>query len=241
METITEMSAAPAPTFVPVPIAELRPETPELFHLTLKAPAEFLSAYTVPGQYVQIQMEGLKPGFFAIASPPHKEQLEFLIKRGAPAADAIAARKPGESLNVTAPSGKGYALQHAHGRDVYVVGVGSGMAPLRALMHTLLKQRSDFGAIHFLYGARKVAHVPYANDVKVWERDGVNVTLACSQPDPGTWSGATGHIQDVFRGTRPTVAANSTVFVCGMKPMVEGVKATFAELGLASDRVFQNF
>jgi NAD(P)H-flavin reductase len=235
------MSSPTPPAFHPVPIAELRDETPELFHLTLQAPAEFLSAYTIPGQYVQMQLEPHKPGFFAIASGPSKERLEFLIKRGAPAADAIAAKKPGETLHVTAPSGKGYALMQAQGRDVYLVGVGSGLAPLRALMHTLLSRRSDYGKIHLLYGARKSHFFPYSTEVKQWANAGVAVTQVCSRPDAGSWSGATGHVQDYFKSTRPTVAAGSAVFVCGMKPMVEGVKAVFGEFGIGSDRIFQNF
>lgn len=235
------MTQPTPPAYVPVPVAEVRDETPELFHLTLKAPPEFLSAYTVPGQYVQMQLDTHKPGFFAIASGPSKERLEFLIKRGSPTADAIAAKRPGESLSVTAPAGKGYALQQAHGRDVYLFGVGSGLAPLRALMHTLLARRADYGKIHLLYGARTSGHFPYSAELKQWAGAGVDITQVCSRPEAGTWSGATGHVQDHFKTLRPTVAPGSAVFVCGMKPMVEGVKTVLGELGVGADRVFQNF
>src|SRR5476651_73650 len=144
------MSTPAAPVFVLLIIDEIRAETSELIHLSLIAPPEFLKAYSVPGQYVQIAIEGMKPSFFAIANGPSSERLEFLIKRGSPAAEIIAAKKPGDSLQVSAPAGKGYPLVHAQGRDVYVIGVGSGIAPLRALMHTIMARRTDFAHIHFL-------------------------------------------------------------------------------------------
>jgi NAD(P)H-flavin reductase len=227
--------------FVPAQIHELRAETPEHVHFELAAPPEFLSAYTIPGQYVQIQIqtEGLKPAFFAMASGPARERFEFLVKRGSPIGAAIASRKSGETLHLTAPAGKGYPLAQGTGRDVFLVGSGTGISPLRSLMHTLLSRRAEFGRIVFLYGARKTSHVPYSAEAEQWKAAGVQTACIISQPDAGTWNGPTGHVQKLIADSRPN--ATSAVFVCGQKPMVEGVKAAFAELGVGAERIFQNF
>src|SRR5579864_9498014 len=119
------MSTPTPPVFVPAKIHELRAETPEHVHFELAAPPESLSAYTVPGQYLQVQVQslaGLKPAFFAMASGPARERFEFLVKRGSPIGAAIAAQKSGEMLHVTAPTGKGYPLAQGMGRDVFLVG-----------------------------------------------------------------------------------------------------------------------
>jgi sulfhydrogenase subunit gamma (sulfur reductase) len=228
-------------SFHKVAVAEMRNETPELLHLALRNPgAEFHAAYTAPGQYIQIRHGDLKPGFFALASGPKHGQVELLIKRGSPLTNIIADLRVGDLIEATVPQGKGYPLEQAKGRDVYLVGVGSGMAPLRALMHELLRERSAYGRIAFVYGARASGAFPYANEVDSWKNYDVDVTCACSQPAAGTWSGPVGRVQACL-AAREKVDAQSAVFVCGMKPMVEDVKAAFAKLGLADGRVFQNF
>lgn len=232
------MSQAP---FTDVRVVEVRQETPEHVHVALDVPDELLRAYTIPGQYIKIQVDGQKPGFFAIACGPTRERLELLIKTGSPVASIIAAKKAGESLSISAPEGKGYALDRAKGQSIFVVGVGSGLAPLRALMHTLLKTKDEYGHLHLYYGARKSTHIPYALELNTWATEGVRVTMVCSQPDHGTWSGEVGRIQNVLRARKPAVDANSAVFICGMKAMVEDVTAAFGELGLSRERIFQNF
>ncbi|HYF50531.1 MAG TPA: hypothetical protein VEJ63_14060 [Planctomycetota bacterium] len=228
-------------SFTSVAMASIRNETPDLVHIELAAPQALLNAYSVPGQYIQIQHGDLKPGFFALASGPHDGRLELLIKRGAPLADAITAKKAGDTLAITAPQGKGYPLAEALGRDVFLAGVGSGIAPLRALMHEMLSRRSEFKAITFLYGARTCDAFPYEKEVSTWSSQGVTVIQSCSRPAEGTWDGATGRIQQALKAQKPKVNADSAVFVCGMKPMVEELKSVFGELGLSPGRVFQNF
>src|SRR5258708_34404599 len=123
-------------------VAEARPETPELTHLRLRElPQTYISGYRVPGQYVQVKIGEHKPGFFALACGPGEPHIELLIKRGSPIGDELAHVNAGEALSVSAPMGKGYPLERAFGRDVYVVGVGSGIGPLRALIHPLIIDR----------------------------------------------------------------------------------------------------
>jgi NAD(P)H-flavin reductase len=64
------------------------------------------------------------------------------------------------------------------------------------------------------------------------------------QISQGSWQGATGHVQDVLRSRRtqaPAISAQSAVYVCGPKPMVEELKPLLQEMGLDAGRVFQNF
>jgi sulfhydrogenase subunit gamma (sulfur reductase) len=222
-------------------LAEIHNETPELLHLSLQEPGpEFRAAYTVPGQYIQIRHGDLKPGFFALASGPKHKDVDLLIKRGSPLTNIIAEMRAGDAVEATVPQGKGYPLAQAKGRDVFLVGVGSGIAPLRALMHELLRERSAYGRIVFVYGARASNAFPYAAEVQSWKSQNVDVTCACSQPAAGTWSGPVGRVQACL-AAREKVDAQSAVFVCGMKPMVEDVKTAFTKLGLADGRIFQNF
>lgn len=229
------------PVFHDLEVIARRQETPELTHLAVRAPADFISAYQIPGQYAQIRHGEMKPGFFALASAPGQSQFEFLIKKGSPLADALVAVLPGQTLSISLPQGKGYPLAQAQGRDVFLVGVGSGLAPLRALLQQLLKDRANYKRLALLYGCRSANAFPYSTELDAWATQGVDVTRVCSQPAVGTWEGPVGRVQQILLSRKPAIAADSVVFACGMKPMVEDVKAAVAQLGVPPERVFQNF
>ncbi|MBI3832003.1 MAG: NAD-binding oxidoreductase [Planctomycetes bacterium] len=236
------MTQAQGPAFHPVAISETGPATRELVRLVLAGPpAELLAAYTSPGQYMQIREGEGKPGFFAIACGPGQDRIEFLIKRGSPLADAIAAKRAGEHLSISAPAGKGYPMAEARGRDVVLFAAGSGIAPLRAVIHAMLKDRGAFKRVRLFYGARSAEAFAFAEEIEAWGSAGIEVTRACSQPGAQGWTGSCGHVQDAFRAARLELDSGACVFACGMKGMVEGVKAACEACGVPAARVFQNF
>jgi NAD(P)H-flavin reductase len=223
-------------------LLETRAETPELTHLKLQGGAGgFHQAHSAPGQYVQIKHGDLKPGFFAIANAPDGKCVELLVKRGTPLADAICSKAAGDVLAASMPQGKGYALSHAHGRDVLVVGVGSGIAPLRSLMQTLLMDKASYGRITFVYGARCVAGFPYMAEMDEWRRRGADVVCVCSQPGGDAWNGPVGRVHHAILSRHQKLPSDTAVFACGMKSMVEDLKNACAQLGVGADRVLQNF
>lgn len=229
------------PVFHSLALAEVRPETDELVYLALtQVPAELAAVHTAAGQYVQIQEGEGKPGFFALACGPGRGRFEFLIKRGAPLADALAAKKAGDAIRLSAPAGKGYPLAQAEGKDVCLFAAGSGIAPLRAAVHAILKDRAKYGKVSLYYGVRAAKGFAFAEEMKTWAAQGVEVHRVCSQPAPGSWDGATGHVQKLLGERKPDLS-KACAFACGMKGMVEGVKAACAELGLPPERVYQNF
>lgn len=228
------------PAFHSLAVREIRAESPELTHLTLEAPASVLQAHTSPGQYVQVDVPGQKPGFFAIANEPGSASLELLVKRGGPVADYITARQAGETLAVSAPAGKGYPLDQARGKTLVLVGVGSAMAPLRAVLRTVLRRRTDFGTIHFYYGAREAGWVPYSAEVHALAASNIAFHPAWSAFNAdGSFTGE--RVQDALLREKPELPPDSAVFVCGMKSMVADVTAAVSQLGVPAARVFQNF
>ncbi|MBE7463283.1 MAG: oxidoreductase [Planctomycetes bacterium] len=230
-----------APAFHAVPIAERRDETPDLVHIVLNdLPAELRSAYTTPGQYVQIQEGEGKPGFFALANGPARGRFEFLIKRGAPLADALAAKRAGEALRISAPAGKGFPLHEAAGRDLVLLGVGSGLAPLRAVVHAVIDGALKPKSVRFVYGARSAEHLPLRAEAEGWSRQGVAFEATCSRPAAGSWAGPCGRVQTLLEQAAP-LPADGCVFACGMKEMVLDAKRILAARGLPESRVFLNF
>ncbi len=183
-------------------------------------------------------------GFFALASAPNPTgKADLLIKHGGKVADAAIARaRPGATLAVTEPFGKGFPVEEAAGRDVLLFAAGSGIGPIRALVQHVISRREDFDLVTLFYGQRRGAEFAYRGEHLAWERRGVRVVL-CPSGEDDAWQGVRGRVQEVartlgFGGARP---ASAVAFVCGMTAMVEDVRRTLSEAGVPPARVHANF
>lgn len=207
-------------------------------HLMLEAPGPYAFGY---GQYVQIAPDGHKPGYFAVASPPEQTRtLEFLVKEGPGAAGALYAARPGDTFRVSGPMGPGFPREDLLGRNVMLIGVGSGIAPLRSVIGSILRDREAYGErVMLIYGARTPFHIPFRSEIAKW-RAQIEVYKAMSRPEDADWSGYVGYVQEIVEGLdiprRGTIAC-----VCGMSAMVDAVRRTLASLGIPEDDVRLNF
>jgi 2-polyprenylphenol hydroxylase and related flavodoxin oxidoreductases len=79
----------------------------------------------------------------------------------------------------------------AAGRDIVIVAGGIGLAPLRPVVLTALADRSRYGRIVLLVGARTPGDLLYTDELERWRRDGVEVAVTVDRADSG-WSGRSG-------------------------------------------------
>jgi sulfhydrogenase subunit gamma (sulfur reductase) len=218
-------------------------ETPTLRALRLTLEPEQARGHVRPGQVVKIHT-AVGDAYFALASAPSAAGvIDLLVKRGGKVADAALAKaSPGAALDVTAPFGKGFPVEEAHGRDVLLFAAGSGIAPIRSLVQHVIAHREQFGRATLFYGQRHHGDFAYVKEHLAWERGGVRVVL-CPSAQDDAWPGVRGRVQEVartlaFGGSPPE---RTVAFVCGMTAMVEEVRSTLADAGIARERVHLNF
>ena len=223
------------------PVVRWWAETARISSLRL-ALGPFGAQHRVPGQVLKLRVDGAGESYFALASAPSPDgHAEVLLKRGGKVADLVIERCP-ETVDVTAPFGRGFPVAEADGRDVLLFAAGSGIAPIRAVVQHVMAERSRFGRVDLFYGERQDADFAYRGEESAWQRAGVRVIKCASRPS-SAWGDGRGHVQDVARqvGFGDLRIERAVAFVCGMKPMVTGVRELLAERGLAGDRVHLNF
>lgn len=218
-------------------------ETASLRGIRFAPPASAAHAHVRPGQVVKVRTPSGE-AFFALASAPDPGgTAELLVKRGGRVADeAIAAATAGAALEVTSPFGKGFPVEEAEGRDVLLFAAGSAIGPIRALLQHLTAHRNRFGRVTLFYGQRRGAEFAYRAEYLDWERRGVRVVL-CPSGEDDAWQGVRGRVQEVARslaygGSSPE---ETVAFVSGMSAMIEDVRRTLSEAGVAPERVHANF
>lgn len=121
--------------------------------------------------------------------------------------------------------------QVAPSRNLVFIATGTGLAPYMSMLRTHLGRETDrkFAVIH---GARYARDLGYRDELFHLQRDHANFTYlpVISRPEPGTWQGATGHLQDFWAtgalerawGFKPA-AADTDFFLCGNPAMVEAM------------------
>lgn len=194
-----------------------------------------------PGQVALLEVGEAGRAYFAIASAPEDDELEFLVKlSGDPASKALYAMRPGDSVRLAEIAGHGFDLTAQEGRDLVFVAMGTGVAPLRSALRSVLPRAERFGQIVVLYGVRTPEDFCYRDEVESWKSAGVELRQVISRPDGYEWSGQTGYVQSLLDNVLPSLS-DPVALVCGSREMIGQTRDRLREMGFEPDRILTNY
>jgi sulfhydrogenase subunit gamma (sulfur reductase) len=194
-----------------------------------------------PGQVALLRVGGAGAAHFAIASAPADNELEFLVKlSNDPVARALYETGPGGRVELIELAGHGFVLEEQEGRDLVFVAMGTGVAPLRSALRSVLRRPERYGQIVVLYGARTPEDFCYQDEVESWKAAGVELRQVVSQPDGYEWAGSTGYVQSLLDNVLPTLSA-PLALVCGSREMIEHTRDRLREMGLPPESILTNY
>ena len=178
--------------------------------------------------------------YFAFASAPEDEELEFLVKRASGASAAIYEMREGDRVELLEVVGHGFALDEQRGRDLVFVAMGTGVAPLRSALRHVLTRPDDFGQLVVLYGARTPDDFCYRDETEIWEAAGVELRQVVSRPDGHDWYGPTGYVQSLLDHVLPDLSA-PVALVCGSREMIQQTRDRLQQMGFAPETILTNY
>jgi NAD(P)H-flavin reductase len=194
-----------------------------------------------PGQVALLEVEGAGRAYFAIASAPEDDELEFLVKRSNDAAGkSLYELGPGDSVRLVEIAGHGFDLTAQEGRDLVFVAMGTGVAPLRSALRSVLPRAERFGQIVVLYGVRTPEDFCYRDETDIWKAAGVELRQVISRPDGYEWAGSTGYVQSLLDHVLPTLS-DPVALVCGSREMIEQTRDRLHEMGFEPERILTNY
>jgi NAD(P)H-flavin reductase len=125
----------------------------------------------------------------------------------------------------------GYFVLRNPGRDAVFVATGTGIAPFRSM----LKAHLGHGAHQrytLVFGVRFEANLLYREEFEALERRHPNFEFwpTITRPDEG-WSGRRGRVQ-AHLGEALETNRDVDVYICGMREMVDEVRALLKGFGL---------
>ncbi len=142
--------------------------------------------------------------------------------------------RAGDSLELRGPIGGYFVWGPDDGGPLLLVGGGSGIVPLMAM----LRHRRDAGsdaAARLLYSSRTLEDVIYRDELDTL---GAEVTQTLTRAQPPGWTGYGRRVDSaMLAGVAWPAADDPRVFVCGPTPFVETVASALVELGYPPQRV----
>ena len=194
-----------------------------------------------PGQVALLEVDEAGRAYFAIASAPEDEELEFLVKLSEePASRAVYEMRPGGRVRLVELTGHGFDLEALKGRDLVFVAMGTGVAPLRSALRSVLRRADDFGQVVILYGVRTPEDFCYRDEIETWRAAGVELRQVVSRPDGYEWAGSIGYVQSLLDNVLPTLS-DPVALVCGSREMIEQTRDRLHEMGFEPERILTNY
>ncbi|HYP52376.1 MAG TPA: hypothetical protein VEQ42_02485 [Pyrinomonadaceae bacterium] len=194
-----------------------------------------------PGQVAVLKVSDERPSYFALASAPEDDELEFLIKHSASGPGRLVYEmRAGDRVELRQIVGRGFDLGALRGRDLVFVAMGTGVAPLRSALRTALRHAPEYGRMFVLYGARTPDDFCYRDEIEEWKSAGVEMRQVVSRPDGFEWSGPTGYVQSLLDHVLPELS-NPAALVCGSREMIEQTRERLARMGFAPEDILTNY
>jgi ferredoxin-NADP reductase len=212
-------------------IADVRPETPRVKTIVLDVPD--WPGHRA-GQHVDIRLTA-EDGYqaersYSIASPPEVEHVELTVEGledGEVSPYLTDEARPGDELEIRGPVGGWFVWDPNHPGPVLLVGGGSGVVPLMAMV----RQRGTVPTT-LLYSARSLEDVIYREELECLEGDGLDVALTLTRAQPEGWTGYSRRVDaELLAEVAPPPQERPLAFVCGPTPFVEAVALALVELG----------
>jgi NAD(P)H-flavin reductase len=236
MAGATERAHATAP-LLPQPwrVAEAWRETGDVVTLALEPAGVSSACDWQPGQFNMLYPFGVGEVPISVSGGT-AQRLLHTIREVGPVTRALAALGPGSVVGLRGPFGTAWPLERARGRDLVIAAGGIGLAPLRALVDAVCRDRDAFGQVAVLYGTRSPADQLYGPDLDRWRRAGLQVETTVDHAD-ADWRGNVGVVTTLVRRVRFD-GPHTTAFLCGPEIMMRFMARELEQAGVAAEQVW---
>jgi ferredoxin-NADP reductase len=179
---------------------------------------------------------------YSIASAPEDQRIVLTVERledGEVSPYLTDVLMAGDKLELRGPIGGYFAWETADGGPLLLIGGGSGVVPLMAM----LRHRAAVKSIvptRLLYSSRSYEEIIYRKELEnlAARDDSLTVIHTLTRSRPEGWSGYGRRIDaEMLAELAPSPNESPLAFLCGPTPLVEAVAAALVDLGHDPARV----
>jgi len=222
-------------------IHDVREETHDIltFTMALRDPALQRGYSFRPGQFNMVGFPGIGEAAISLSSDPgvcfafqHTFRIVGDVTR------AMARLRPGDVMGVRGPFGRPWPMEEALGKDLLVIGGGSGMASLRSPLEEALRRRYEYGEITILYGAKTPRDLLFTADFDRWSSQRTTkLLLTVDRTDGLEWRHHVGVVPTLLDSVALS-PETTRVFLCGPEVMMHFVLIGLQKRGFPGRHIF---
>jgi ferredoxin-NADP reductase len=196
------------------------------------------------GQHVDVRLTAddgyVAERSYSIASPAQSAQVDLTVERlddGEVSPYLTDVLMKGDRIELRGPVGGYFVWEPPQGGPVLLVGGGSGVVPLMAMLRTRAAAGSD-ADMRLLLSWRSWDDVIYRDELERLDGNGVKVVHTLTRAQPPGWTGYARRVdRDMLAEVGPSADEHPVAYVCGPTPFVEAVATSLVDLGHAADHI----
>lgn len=200
----------------------------------------------LPGQHIDIRLTA-EDGYqaqrsYSISAPADGEQVVItveLVDDGEISPFLIEDLRVGDQIEIRGPIGGYFVWEPSRGGPLQLIGGGSGVAPLMAMLRARVRTGSDV-PVRYLGSARSFDDLIYRLELESIssEAEEVEVLHTLTRSQPRDWTGLTGRVDRGMLARHVWPAFTRPLgYVCGPTGFVETVANTLVALGHQPRRI----
>ena len=222
-------------------VSRIEPLTDEIVRLVVELPGDVPVEY-LPGQYMNFVLPDASTRSFSMAcAKPVDGQLDFHIRRiadGFFTSSVLPSLKPNDPLRMEIPLGM-FCYRPDDWRPVIMAATGTGIAPLRAILESLLDAQ-DCPPITLYWGMRSESDLYAAKELESWASRlyEFNFVPVLSRPD-SQWTGRCGYVQDAILEDHNDLSEYA-FYLCGSPDMIGQSKTALCEKGAQIEFIYSD-
>jgi NAD(P)H-flavin reductase len=213
-------------------------ETADVFTLKLKLSAELFKSMK-PGQFNMLYSFGVGEVPISISRFEKNNTILHTIRDVGMVSHALVNVKVGDELGLRGPFGVGWPVDAALKKDLVIMAGGIGLAPLRPVIDFVIQNRSDFGNVVLLYGARLKKDLLFESEWIDWMQKGlIEMNVSLDQLDASDhWDGQVGVVTGMI-DQASFDPRNAIAMICGPELMMRFSAQKLNDIGVLNENIF---
>lgn len=194
----------------------------------------------LPGQYLDVVLEGRRRPFSIANAPPSDGTIELHLRyvAGGFTSWVSDVLQVGDRLRIEGPLGTFVPRENSQRPMIFMAG-GTGFAPVKAILEYFLASGTR-RPMAFYGGARNAVDVYWRAHLQPWTAmaHDLRCHAVLSEPDQARMLGLrSGLVHEAVLEDYPDLSAHE-VYMCGPKAMVEAGRKAFVAAGLPAERLY---
>jgi len=197
------------------------------------------------GQHVDVRLTA-EDGYqaqrsYSIASAPEDDTLVLTVERlddGEVSSYLVGELRAADELELRGPIGGYFVWDGSLGGPLTLIGGGSGIVPLRAMLRHRIAQARTV-PVRLLYSARTLADLIYHDELVAAAREpGLDIRFTLTREQPDGWDGYDRRIdRELIADAAWARADRPLVYICGPTAFVEAAADALVSLGHEPGRI----